>query len=50
MEIGKCEKNGVIKITLEDSKLKETKLEDKSINFKWKVKTKVIQISSSEIH
>ena len=50
MEIGKCGKNGDIKITLEDSKLKETKLEDKSINFKWKVKTKVIQINSSEIN
>ena len=41
MEIGKCEKNGDIKITLEDSYPKETKIEDKSINFKWKVKTKV---------
>ena len=42
MEIGKCDKNGDIKITLEDSKLKETKIEDKSINLKWKVNTKVI--------
>ena len=42
MEIGKCEINGDIKITLEVSKLKETKIEDKSINFKWKAKTKVV--------
>ena len=46
MEKGKCEQNEDIKITLEDSKLKDSKVEDKSINFKWKVKTKVIYISS----
>ena len=41
MAVGKWETNEDVKITFEGQQNKETKVEDKSINFRWKVKTKV---------
>ena len=43
MDNGKCVTHGDIEINFDDSQRTETKVVDKSINIKWKAKTKVIQ-------
>ena len=42
MDNGRCKTNGDIEINFNDSHRKETKVEDKSINIKWKAQTKVM--------
>ena len=43
MDNGKFDTHGDIEINFNDSQRRETKVLDKSINIKWKAKTKVIQ-------
>ena len=41
MDNGRCKTNGDIEINFNDSHRKEIKVEDKSINIKWKAQAKV---------